>query len=158
MVDRGHRMGWVDQVGRIDELEEAGDVGLEQALVERPREQVVVDPEENVALGIPLRQERPVDHLAGVAALQDRQLEPALLLERGLHLLGDREGVVRDEHDLLALARRVVLELPSPESLQPAATTASAMISAATGLCQSVTRTPLARGGVGRRPGSRPRP
>ena len=42
--------------------------------------------------------------LARVAALEDLQRQPALLLERGLHLLRDHERVVRDEHDLLALA------------------------------------------------------
>ena len=121
MVDRRHRVARIDLVARIDEIEPFRGVWLEEPLVERPREQVVVDPEEDVALRVPLRQQRPVDHLAGVATLQDRQLQPALLLERGLHLLRDRERVVRDEHDLLALA---------PRPPHPAATTASETASA----------------------------
>ena len=71
--------GGVELVARVDQVEALRLVGLEQALVERAREEVVVDPEEHVALRVALGQERPVDRLAGVAPLQDLELQSALL-------------------------------------------------------------------------------
>ena len=116
------------------------------------REQVVVDPEEHVALRVALREERPVDHLAGVAALEDRQLQAALPLEGGLDRLRDRERVVRDEHDLLARRR-------APDPPHAAATqrghSRERRASAREPCATVVTRAPRPRGPGGRRAGSR---
>ena len=105
VVDRRHVMGGIDHVCAVDRGERFRLVRLEQILVEGAREQVVVDPEEDVALRVALREQRPVDRLAGVATLQDPERQAALALERGLHRLRHHERVVRDEHDFLALAR-----------------------------------------------------
>ena len=50
--------------------------------------------------GSPAGEQRAVEHLVRVAALEDPECEAALLLERRLDRLRDRERVVRDEHDL----------------------------------------------------------
>ena len=65
-------------------------------------------PKMRVALRVALRQEGAVQHLAGVAALEDAQLVAGLLLERGLHVLRDRERVVGDEDDVPCLRRLAV--------------------------------------------------
>jgi hypothetical protein len=46
-------------------------VRLEQVMLERARQKIVVDAEEDVALRVPCREERPVQCLAGVAGLQN---------------------------------------------------------------------------------------
>ena len=100
MVDRGRpKLGVERRVLRVDALERRRLVLLEQVALERAREQVVVHPEEHVALGVPRGEERPGQHLARVPGLQDAQ-PGLLLLERPLHVVRDRERVVRDEDDL----------------------------------------------------------
>ena len=94
----------VEPVAPVDGNEALRLVRLEQACSHCAGEEVVVDAEDRVALRVPLRQQRAVQHLARIPALQDPELQAALPFERGLHLLRDREGVVRDEHDLLAAA------------------------------------------------------
>ena len=97
-------LGVEDELG-VDLRERRRLVRLEDVAVERALEQVVVDAEEHVALWVACRQQRSRHDLAGVAGLEDLQLEAALVLERLLHGRRDRERVVRDEHDL---GRRLV--------------------------------------------------
>ena len=104
----------------VDVRERRRLVRLEDVAVERALEQVVVDAEEHVALGVAGRQQRSRDDLAGVAGLEDLELEAALVLERLLHGRRDRERVVRDEDDLRRLARRF---LRSPRARARAAKT-----------------------------------
>ena len=109
MVDRRRAVLRVEDELRVDVRELRRLVRLEDVAVERAREEVVVDAEEHVALRVSGGQERPRDDLAGVARLEDPQREAALVLERLLHVVRDRERVVRDEHDLggsLVAARR----------------------------------------------------
>ena len=103
VVDRGDVVRGIEPVAGVDAVEALRLVGLEKALVEPAGEEVVVDPEEDVALRLPLRQEGPIDHLAGVAPLEDAELQPALPFELRLHRLRDRKRVVGDEDDLTAL-------------------------------------------------------
>ena len=95
----------VEHVLLVDRLERRGLVRVEEVALERAGEEVVVDPEEDVALRIARGQKRLRQGFARVARLEDRQLEPALLLEGLLYAVGDDERVVGDEHDL---RRRVV--------------------------------------------------
>ena len=81
-----------------------GAVLLEQVGGEGTREDAVVDPEDNVALRVTGGEEGAVEHLVRVAALEDPELQAALPFERRLHVLRDREGVVRDEDDLFRRA------------------------------------------------------
>ena len=97
-------LGVEDERG-VDLRERGRLVRLEDVAVERALEQVVVDAEQDVALWVAGGEQRSRDDLAGVAGLEDLQLEPALCLERLLHVLRDRERVVRDQHDL---GRRLV--------------------------------------------------
>ncbi len=90
----------VEDERRIDVRELRRLVRLEDVTLEGTREQVVVDAEEHVALRVPRGQQSAGDDLAGVARLEDAQREAALVLECLLHLVRDRERVVRDEHHL----------------------------------------------------------
>ena len=116
MVDRRH-VGVGRHVLGLDASSSSERVLLEQVALERAREDGVVDPEDHVALGIAGRQERSVERLVRVAGLEDPERQPALLLERRLHLLRDREGVVRDS------TTSVGASSPPP---QPATATAAA--------------------------------
>ena len=104
MVDRRHAVLGVEHERRVDGAERRRRVRLEDVAGERPGEQVVVDAEEDVALGIAGRQQRARDDLARVARLQDPELQAALLLERLFHVGRDRERVVCHENDVLRLA------------------------------------------------------
>ena len=104
MVDRRHAVLGVELERRIDGAERRRRVRLEDVARERALDEVVVDAEEDVALGVAGRQERSRDDLARVPALQDPEPEATLLLERPLHGGRDRERVVRDKDDVLRLA------------------------------------------------------
>ena len=104
MVDRRHAVLGVELERRIDGAERRRRVRLEDVARERPLDEVVVDAEEDVALGIAGRQQRPGDDLACVPALQDPEPEATLLLERPFHGGRDRERVVCHQNDVLRLA------------------------------------------------------
>ena len=104
MVDGRHAMLLVEDVHGVDLLQLRRLVGLEQVGFERAREQVAVDAEEDVTLGIPGGQERVRERLACVPGLEDPKRLAARRLELALHVVRDHEGVVRDEHDLLRVA------------------------------------------------------
>ncbi len=112
MVDRRHAMLRVEPERRVDVLERWRLVRLEHVALERAGEKIAVDAEEHVALAGCPRSGAPSSDLPRVAGLEDPQRQAALRFEGLLHVVRDRERVVRDEHDL---ARRLVA-LP----LQPA--------------------------------------
>ena len=118
-------LGVEDERG-VDVRERRRVVRLEDVAVECALEQVVVDAEEHVALGVAGCQQRSRDDLAGVAGLEDLELETALVLERLLHGRRDRERVVRDEDDLASAARRF-LRSPPTASAAPKARPKSAL-------------------------------
>ena len=107
MVDRRDSVLAVELVDVGNGVEPRRRVRLEEVLLERPREQIVVEPEEDVAFRIPLRQQGAVERDAGVARLEDAQAQARFFLERGADGLRDDEGVVGDEHDLRRLGRVV---------------------------------------------------
>ena len=102
MVD-GRDVGvWRGEV-RLERRELGRAVLVEQVGIERAGEDAVVDPEDDVALWVAGRQQRLVQRLVRVAALQDAEGESRLPLERLLDGLGHRERVVGHEHDVLRL-------------------------------------------------------
>ena len=113
VVERGDAvLGLVELELARDAVQALGLVRAEDALVQAAREQGVVDAEEHIALRVALGQDRLVDGLAGIAALEHLDLVAALLLERGQHRLGHVEGVVADERDGLGV--RVAPPPPEP--------------------------------------------
>ena len=70
-------------------------MALEHAGVDGPRQQGVVDAEEDVALGVPGGQHRLVDDLAGVPAGDDLDGDAGARLEVAEQGLGHGERVVR---------------------------------------------------------------
>ena len=105
VVDRRGSVTRIEQVSLVDSREPRRLVGLEQVVGERAREEVAVDAVQHVAFRIAGREQRPRQHRAGVAGLEDAESQAALLLEPSLDVVGHDERVVRDQHDL---ARRLV--------------------------------------------------
>ena len=78
VVDGHEPVARVEVVAPVDVSKTGRRVRLEELAGERPCQQIVVDAEEHVALGLPGSQQGPVERLARVAGLQDAQLEPRL--------------------------------------------------------------------------------
>ena len=98
-IDRGDLMAGHQGGGRGVELAQiGGDVGLEQPVADRPRQQHVVESPEHVSFRVSLGEQGFVDHRAGVAGSGDGDGDPGGLGEGG-ESLGFDEGVVGQQCD-----------------------------------------------------------
>ena len=95
-VDRRDPVVRIELVLRVDGGESRRLVGLEEVRVVGPTQQVVVDPEEHVALRVVAGEDRLVHDLDGVAALHQIDGDACLLLERLDHVVAHIERVVGD--------------------------------------------------------------
>ncbi len=82
-----------------DLLQSGGFVGHEQVAVEGAGEQRAVHAEQDVGLGVIAREQRTVDHLAGIGPAQDLDVQPRLGLERRQRGLRNGIGVVGEQSD-----------------------------------------------------------
>ena len=139
MVDRRHRVARIDLVARVDAIELRRGCTARRGPRRAParagccRSRRATSP-----CGFPFVSSARLTISPASPPCRIVSFSPLSCSNAAFTVLRDRERVVRDEHDLLALA--------SPEPPHPAATTASATASAPQTLCQSVTRTPLGSG------------
>ncbi len=92
-----HRQGVLCAVqleGGRDVGQLGGSVALEDILCQRPREEGVVDPVENVGLRRGFGQDGAVERRAGVAALDESQFGVVVGFKLAHQVLADREGIV----------------------------------------------------------------
>ena len=99
VVDRQRRQRGVEQKAALDRADLGRRVAFEDARLERPREEGVVDAVDHVGDRRALAENRLVERLAGVAALDEAQLDAGLLLEAGDDVLGEREARVREHRE-----------------------------------------------------------
>jgi hypothetical protein len=109
VIDRRHPMLGIELVRLVDLTQALRRVRHEQVVVQTGREQVVVDPEEHVALGVPGGEDRAVHELPRISRLHDVDLDPRGPLERAQPALRHVERIVGHQ-------RRVSSCTPPPRS------------------------------------------